>query len=274
MQIKSIMNLRHRLAPKLIFIVGATLLVTISTYSYFNMTDQKTKLMDNVVASTDRLTNTIRLGTHYAMMINSRDDINQIINNIAKVQEIQNIRIYNKEGQIKFSNRPAEVDTRTNIQAEACFICHRTEPPLVDIGLEERTRIFSSGQGYRLLGIISPIVNEPGCSSDACHVHPQDKTILGALDVVVSLKDIDQEIRRAETAAVGLSAVVFVIPAAIIFLFVLRSVNRPIRKLIDETRLIGQGLLPSHIELGHTSEMGQFTPRTKRFWGRSTWSCR
>jgi histidine kinase len=257
MQIKSIMNLRHRLAPKLIFIVGATLLVTISTYSYFNMTDQKTKLMDNVVASTDRLTNTIRLGTHYAMMINSRDDINQIINNIAKVQEIQNIRIYNKEGQIKFSNRPAEVDTRTNIQAEACFICHRTEPPLVDIGLEERTRIFSSGQGYRLLGIISPIVNEPGCSSDACHVHPQDKTILGALDVVVSLKDIDQEIRRAETAAVGLSAVVFVVPAAIIFLFVLRSVNRPIRKLIDETRLIGQGLLPSHIELGHTSEMGQ-----------------
>ena len=122
MLIRSIIHLRHRLASKLIFIVGATLLITIASWSYFNMKYQKKTLIENVVASTDRLTTTIRLGTHYAMMINSRDDINQIINNIAKVRGIQNIRIYNKEGQIKFSNRPAEVDTRTNIRAEACYL--------------------------------------------------------------------------------------------------------------------------------------------------------
>ena len=257
MLIRSIIHLRHRLASKLIFIVGATLLITIASWSYFNMKYQKKTLIENVVASTDRLTTTIRLGTHYAMMINSRDDINQIINNIAKVRGIQNIRIYNKEGQIKFSNRPAEVDTRTNIRAEACYICHRTEPPQVDIGMEERTRIFASREGYRLLGIISPIGNEPGCSSDACHVHPEGKKILGALDVVVSLEDIDHEIRLAETAAIGFTGVVFMIPSAIIFLFVLRFVNRPVRKLIEETHLIGQGLLPSRIDLGQDDEMGQ-----------------
>jgi histidine kinase len=257
MQTKSIMDLRHRLASKLIFTVGITLLVAISTWSYFSMNYQKNKLMENVVAATDRLTTTIRLGTHYAMMLNSRDDINQIINNIAKVKEIKNIRIYNKEGQIKYSNQVSEVDSRTNIQAEACYICHRTDPPLVDIGLEQRTRIFTSNGGYRLLGIISPIGNEPGCSSDACHVHPHDKKILGALDVVVSLEDVDQETRLAETASVGLAGVVFLIPSTIIFFFVLRFVNRPIRKLIDETHLIGQGLLPSHIELGQSNEMGQ-----------------
>jgi histidine kinase len=257
MLIRFIVSLRHRLASKLIFIVGITLLVTISTWSYFSMNYQKQKLMENVVAATDRLTTTIRLGTHYAMMLNSRDDINQIINNIAKVREIKNIRIYNKEGQIKYSNQISEVDSRTNIEAEACYICHRTEPPLVDIGLDQRTRLFTSREGYRLLGIISPIGNEPGCSSDACHVHPHDKKILGALDVVVSLEDADQEIRLAETASIGLAGVVFLIPSAIIFFFVLRFVNRPIRKLIDETHLIGQGLLPSHIELGHANEMGQ-----------------
>ena len=257
MLIRSIIHLRHRLASKLIFIVGATLLITIASWSYFNMKYQKKTLIENVVASTDRLTTTIRLGTHYAMMINSRDDINQIINNIAKVRGIQNIRIYNKEGQIKFSNRPAEVDTRTNIRAEACYICHRTEPPQVDIGMEERTRIFASREGYRLLGIISPIGNEPGCSSGACHVHPEGKKILGALDVVVSLEDIDHEIRLAETAAIGFTGVVFMVPSAIIFLFVLRFVNRPVRKLIAETHLIGQGLLPSRIDLGQDDEMGQ-----------------
>jgi histidine kinase len=257
MQIKSIMDLRHRLAAKLIFTVGITLLVAISTWSYFSMNYQKKKLMENVVAATDRLSTTIRLGTHYAMMLNSRDDINQIINNIAKVKEIKNIRIYNKEGQIKYSNQISEVDSRTNIKAEACYICHRTEPPLVDIELDQRTRLSMGQEGYRLLGVISPIGNEPGCSSDACHVHPHDKKILGALDVVVSLENVDQEIGLAETAAIGLAGVVFLIPSAIIFFFVLRFVNRPARMLIDETRLIGQGLLPSHLDLGQDDEMGQ-----------------
>jgi len=257
MQIKSIMDLRHRLAAKLIFTVGVTLLVAISTWSYFSMNYQKKKLMENVVAATDRLSTTIRLGTHYAMMLNSRDDINQIINNIAKVKEIKNIRIYNKEGQIKYSNQISEVDSRTNIKAEACYICHRTEPPQVDIELDQRTRLSTGQEGYRLLGVISPIGNEPGCSSDACHVHPHDKKILGALDVVVSLENVDQEIGLAETAAIGLAGVVFLIPSAIIFFFVLRFVNRPARKLIEETRLIGQGLLPSHLDLGQDDEMGQ-----------------
>jgi histidine kinase len=257
MQIKSFMELRHRLAAKLIFTVGITLLVAISMWSYFSMNYQKKKLMENVVAATDRLSTTIRLGTHYAMMLNSRDDINQIINNIARVKEIKNIRIYNKEGQIKYSNQISEVDSRTNIKAEACYICHRTEPPLVDIELDQRTRLSMGQEGYRLLGVISPIGNEPGCSSDACHVHPHDKKILGALDVVVSLENVDQEIGLAETAAVGLAGVVFLIPSAIIFFFVLRFVNRPVRKLIEETRLIGQGLLPSHLDLGQDDEMGQ-----------------
>jgi ferredoxin len=136
--------IRRRLASKLILTVGLTLLVTISTWAYFNTNYQEKKLMENIVAGVDRLTNTIKLGTHYAMMLNSQADINQIINNIGRQKEIASIRIYNKEGEIKYSNRPSEIDTTTNIKNEACYICHRTEPPLSALRLEERTRIFNS----------------------------------------------------------------------------------------------------------------------------------
>ena len=213
--------------------------------------------MENIVAGTDRLTNTIKLGTHYAMMLNSRDDINQIINNIGRQQEIETIRIYNKEGEIKYSNRTTEVDTTTNIKDEACYICHRTEPPLATLGLEERTRIFKSSKGYRLLGIISPICNEPGCSTDACHIHPQGKKILGALDVVVSLEDTDKEIQLAEKGAIGLAGIIFIVTSAIIFLFQLRFVNQPIRNLIEGTRRIANGIYPSNVAVEQDDEMRQ-----------------
>ena len=252
-----IKNIRRRLASKLILTVGMTLLITISTWAYFNTNYQEKKLMENIAAGIDRLTNTIKLGTHYAMMLNSRDDINQIINNIGRQKEIASIRIFNKQGEIKYSNRPTEIDTITNIKDEACYICHRSEPPLSELSLEERTRIFNSPKGYRLLGIISPICNEPGCATDDCHIHPAGKKILGALDVVVSLEDTDKEIFLTEKAAVGLAGAIFLVTSAIIFLFQLRFVNQPIRKLIDGTRTIAKGVYPSRVDIDQDDEMGE-----------------
>jgi len=160
-----ITTVRSSLVLKLILSVGATLLITISTWSYFSIAYQKKNLQDEVVSQTERLGNTIKLGTHYAMMLNSRDEINQIINNIARLKEVQSIRIYNKDGAIKFSNHAREVDQITNIRSEACHICHHTDPPQVEVGLAERMRQLSADNGERLLGIISPIHNEPGCST-------------------------------------------------------------------------------------------------------------
>ena len=247
----------HRLVTKLILTVGLTLLLSISTWAYFNIDYQKEKLMDEIVQSTDRLTNTIKLGTHYSMMLNSRDDINQIINNIARQKEIENIRIYNKEGEIKFSNQTAEVDSKTNIKAEACDICHRTEPPLTDLQVSERIRIFDSRKGFRLLGIISPIRNEPGCATDACHVHPEDKKILGALDVVVSLRETDNEILTAEKGIIGLAVMLFLLTSTIIFIIVLKFVSQPVKKLIDGTRQIAKGELDTKVTINQDDEMGQ-----------------
>jgi histidine kinase len=249
--------IQRRLASKLILTVGLTLLITITTWAYFNIDYQENKLMKNVVVGTDRLTNTIKLGTHYAMMLNSRDDINQIINNIGRQKEIETIRIYNKEGQIKFSNQPAELETKTNIKDEACYICHRTDPPLSELGLDERIRIFTSQQGYRLLGIISPIRNEAGCATDACHVHPQDKKILGALDVIVSLADTDKELSLAKRGAILLAGGIFLVTSAIIFLFQLRFVTQPIRKLIGGTQQIAKGDYRSAVDINQDDEMGQ-----------------
>ncbi|OQY13632.1 MAG: PAS domain-containing sensor histidine kinase [Desulfobacteraceae bacterium 4572_187] len=253
---KYIKNFRHSLVSKLIVTVGITMLLGISIWAYFSIKYQKEKIMESAVLGADRLSTTIKLGTHYAMMLNSRDDINQIIQNIGKQKEIENIRIYNKEGEIKFSNKTSEFNERTKIKAEACDICHRSEPPIVNLSLDERIRIFNSKKGYRLLGIISPIHNEPGCST-GCHVHPEDKKILGALDLVVSLEESDQEIYNFEKGIIALNIFVFLLTSTIIFIFVLRFVNRPIKRLIEGTRLIGRGDYSSQIIVDQEDDMGQ-----------------
>jgi histidine kinase len=250
-------KIRSSLVSKLILSVGATLLLTISTWSYYSIAYQRTSLQNEVISQTERLSNTIRLGTHYAMMLNARDDIHQIITNIARLGNIQDIRIYNKQGAIKFSNRPEELEQVTNIRSEACHICHHSEPPRVDIGLPERMRFFAKADGQQVLGIISPIYNEPGCSTSECHFHPPDKKILGALDVVVNLAETEREIRFMEKGVLGLALATFLVTSAIIFLFVMRFVNRPIRRLIAGTEAVSRGDYSTRVYGAHQDEMGQ-----------------
>ena len=259
--VKQFDEFRQSLVFKLVFAVGLTLLVSIATWAYFSITSQEERLINEVTTGADRLSSTIKLGTHYAMMLNSKDDITQIINNIARRKDIENLRIYNKAGEIKFSNQPGEVNLRTNIKAEACDICHRTDPPLVHLELEQRTRIFEKPDGFRRIGIITPIYNEPGCATSDCHFHPEDEKILGALDVVVSLADIDREIISFRNGVIGLAVAAFLLTSAIIFILVLKLVKQPINRLIEGTRRISGGdynsriPAPVHDELGHLAEV-------------------
>ena len=247
--------LRHSLVSKLIISVGLTVILSISAWTYFNINNIKTQIIKNLIASTDRLTNSIKLGTHYAMMLNSRDDITQIINNIATQPEIEIIRIYNKEGQIKFTNHSEEIDKMVDIKEVACDICHKQAPPSAQITLQQRTRFFQSEKGHRLLGIIQPICNEPNCTTE-CHFHPEYQKILGSLDVVVSLERVDRQILNIEKGIIKLALFTILITSVIIFFSSLQFVKKPISKLIEGTRKIAEGKYDEDIDIGKDYEIG------------------
>lgn len=252
-------HISQSLISRLIVLVGLVLLVVISTWAYSNINYYRNETLDAIIRDVDRLGSTIRLGTHYAMMLNSRGDINNIISNIGTQKSIENIRIYNKNGEIKFSKFVSEVDTKTTIKDDACFICHRTDPPMQELDLESRTRIFNSPKDYRLIGVISPIYNEESCSSDACHVHPADKKVLGALDVVVSLEDTDAGMLDYEQRIIFLAGLSFLATSVIVGVFLFVFVNRPINKLINRTKQIGRGQFKPEDDSGWTGEIGQLS---------------
>jgi histidine kinase len=198
------------------------------------------------------------------MMHNLRDDLTRIIKTIAQEKNLENIRIYNKNGEIKYSNKDSELDRMTNIKDEACYVCHRTDPPLTELSLSERTRIMTSPRGDRLLGIISPIYSEAECSSGACHAHPVGKKVLGALDLVISLDPTDKEIALFKNWLVAFTIFVFLITSAVIIFFVLRFVKRPIKKMIDGTHLIANGEYLNKIDVDQVDEMGQLSAAIDR----------
>ena len=254
----SILNrFRHTLALKLILTVGVTLFAGIFIWAYFSIKYQKTRIMNQIITQTVRLGNTIKLGMHYAMMHNLRNDINHIIMNIAKQEDVQTIRIFNKSGRIKFSNRISEVDKITNIKAEACDVCHRFEPPVYELPPEKMTRFLTDNKGNKSIGIITPILNEPGCAAGSCHFHPDDKKVLGALDVVISMGESDSELFRYEKDFFALALFMFLFTSTIICIVMVRFVNEPIQKLIIYTNKIAKGKYNAAIDIKRNDEIGE-----------------
>ncbi len=259
---------------KLVLGVGVILCISMGTFTYFSISYVKRNVMNCVMAEADRFSDTVKLGTHYAMMSNVRSDIEKIIGDVARRPDVKQLRIYRKDGRIMFSSKRDEIDQRVDIKQFACAICHGSNNPPKNLSLRQRVRIFSSSDQKRLIGIISPINNEPGCSAAACHAHSPDTTILGILDVVLSLDQADREIHFLEKTYIVQIVWVFIITAVLIFHYLARFVTHPVNQLIEGTRLISSGgyfnpqMIQRHDEMGRLAEaistMGQEISRQQK----------
>ncbi|MGD9610134.1 MAG: PAS domain S-box protein [Desulfovibrionaceae bacterium] len=250
-------GIRCSLITKLALVSGSALMLFFFLWSSLNIGAMKTLATEATMSDMDRLGNTINLGLHYAMLTYSPQSIREIIKNIGTQQGILSIRVYNKKGEIKYSNLLSEIDETTDIKQEACYVCHRTTPPQTNLALAQRTRFFTDSSGHPCLGILRPIVNEPSCAGDPCHVHPADKKILGLLDITVSQAASEAKLARYTEmnflAALAVAGATF----CILFLFTHLLVNRPVRRMIRATRAIAAGQEFTGTHVTQSDEMGE-----------------
>lgn len=247
----------QNLSTKLFLLLLSVMALVFALYTYINVTVQSSHLMDNVVQSANRTSDVIKSSTHYSMMLNRKEDLYQIIKTISDEPGIDGIRIYNKKGEIMFSGQSSEIGTSVDMKAEACYACHSQEKPIESLPYENRTRLFTSPAGYRVLGLINPIKNEPDCYTAECHAHPQSKTVLGVLDVKMSLKQVDENLSESK-AQMMLSAFLTVLIIGIVSAgFIVKVVRQPVRKLIEGTKEIYGGNLDFRIPADSKDEIGE-----------------
>ena len=132
----------------------------------------------------------IRRSLRYQLLQNREEDVKQIVEAIGLQDQIAEIRIFDKTGKIIVSSNGSNVGTYVERNAEGCNSCHLENQELLIQG--EPARIYKTENNERLIGVMQPFYNEKQCFE----CHPPSEKILGVLDVVVSLKEIDYAIYR------------------------------------------------------------------------------
>lgn len=249
-------RLTHRLSAKLNLLLLGTMLVIFALLGYLNVRLHRQHLEQNTLQAAERISDVIKQGTSDYMLRNDRSGLYQSIQTIAAEPGIYKIRIFDQEGRITYTTTPGEQNHVVDKTGEACYGCHAQSQPLTRLNRPDRFRIYRNGGGHRILGIITPIENQPSCSNAACHAHPASQQILGVLDTNLSLAKADIQLAESSRIMIAYTGCGLLLIALLSWFFVWEVVGRPVTALQRGTERLKAGDLGYQIAVESEDELG------------------
>lgn len=267
---------------KLGFYVAIALTWALLTFVLVIVNHERKALLEAAEEHVTQISQVITKSTRFAMLQNQPNYVARILQDVANQESIYKVRLLSKEGRIIHSTHEDEVGLRVDRKAEACVLCHRGDTPLAQLPTGKRTWTFTATDGRRLLGSMEVIRNEPSCYNAACHQHSPSTAVLGVLDILYSLDDIDRAQRQSAYTMAGLSAGFVLLASLLISLFVHKLLYRPLRDLESGAKRLAAGNLEESIPIRSADEFGElaasFNAMTRalrnsqdelREWGRT-----
>ena len=257
-------RLRHSLGVKLISFLLAIMVVVFALLGYLNIQLHRQHLEASALTSAERVSDVIKRSTTYYMVRNDREGLYHAMSTMADEPGMVRVRIFDKEGRISYSSDPSEVSHIVDKGAEACYGCHTQSQPLEKLNRPDRFRIYRDASGQRVLGIITPIENQPSCSNATCHAHPAEEKILGVLDTNLSLARADAQIKQSSWRLLAYTLLALVAISCLSWVFIYRLVHLPLRRLKDGTRELADGNLGYQLEFTSGDEAGDLATSFNR----------
>jgi two-component system NtrC family sensor kinase len=249
-------RLTHSLSAKLNLLLLGAMLVIFALLGYLNVRLHRHHLEQNTLQAAERISDVIKQGTTDYMLRNDRSGLYQSIQTMAAEPGIYKIRIFDQEGRITYTTTPSEQNHVVDKTGEACYACHAQSQPLARLNRPDRFRIYRNGGGSRVLGIITPIENQPSCTNAACHAHPASQQILGVLDTNLSLAKADIQLAESSRIMIAYTACGLILIAVLSWFFVWRVVGRPVQALERGTDRLKDGDLGYQITVESEDEIG------------------
>ena len=248
-------NIAHSLAFRLfclLLLVSAIVFISLTTLIIQANTQH---VMDEITLSAKRTNELLLRSMRQSMLLNRLEDVAQTIDTLGRAPGVEGIRIYGKTGSIAFSTSTPEIGQTASITAAQCIVCHRSEKPLEYIPESVRPRIFSSPDGYRVLGVLKSVRNEAACAAPGCHRPPSEQKILGVLDSQFSLAQVDRNILGSRNLMILYSIGAILVIEFFAGLFIMRMVHKRVVKLAEGPREVKKGNLDFSIQVEGNDEI-------------------
>ena len=246
-------TLKFKVVLYLMVALSAAMLVFVGMVAWYLYSEILGRVSDQVI----QVSEVISKSTRFAMLQNQPAYVDSIIHDVANQEKIDRVRILSKDGRITHSTFAPEIGRTVDRNAESCSHCHQSERPLEQVPKNQRTWTFKGPNGESLLGSMEVIHNEPSCYNAACHQHSKETSVLGVLDIVYSLDDINRNLRTSMLGIAGFSVGFIGLAALLVGFFVHRLVYLPLRDLESGAQRLSAGNLDQPIPVRSGDEFGK-----------------
>jgi two-component system NtrC family sensor kinase len=248
--------MRNSLKFKVGLYLVTSLILAAFIFAMMVVKNNREELLQQVTKNSAQLSRVVISSTRFAMLQNKPSHVNQIIQDVGDQEDIEKVRILSKEGTIIHSSIKGEIGTKVDQEAEACLACHLDEKSLLESPMFGRTRFFTNENGKRLLGSTAVIHNAPTCAGAGCHENVEDQPVLGVLDIVYPLDEIEATLRSNTYTIFGLAFGFIVLAGLLVSYLVNRMVYLPLRDLDDGAERLAAGDLENIIPVRSKDEFG------------------
>lgn len=211
-----------------VVVTGFSIVCCILLYTFV-----KADMMADSVRYEVALADAVLKSMRHEMIVSDRDSIRQMVSDIASQKRVRYARIFNHSGIIAFSSNPVETGTMVDQNSEACRGCHLSEKPATTLNPEEQVSRYTDENGERILSLMSPIYNEPACSSALCHYHPSDQVLLGGMDFGLSQEQLEESLARLRLRMIIFCVMILILTVAGVTALLWRGVMQPLNELVD-----------------------------------------
>ncbi len=210
------------IVPIAIAVTGFVVFGCILLYSLI-----QSDMTDEAVGHLDSFAETIVKSTRYAMMKDDRESLRNIVENVGTLAEVEQIRIYDQRGQVRFSGDSREIKPSDDIRPIDGWMKQilLAEPD------NQTTTQHRIDREAELITVAMPILNEPQCSTGACHFHAEDEQVLGFLNLGISRKPLEKTLALLRSRMIIFSLMVLFLTVSGVAALLSRNLFQPVLKL-------------------------------------------
>jgi signal transduction histidine kinase len=180
-------------------------------------------------------------GLNSVMMLGNQKNIQHILDNLAKNKNVHHIRIFRKDGTIRYSSDSTEVGKKV----------WTVSPDHLELRDQREHKMFLLNSDHMAYTLFQPIINEPRCQS--CHGTSPN---IGFLDIDTELTPAESNFFTGSVHIIFLGLVTAAILVLGIYFIFCKYVNKPLISFTKALEKVQRGDLEPQFQEARNDEFG------------------
>jgi two-component system NtrC family sensor kinase len=234
-----------------------TILVAVAVLAGLAVIDAKMsqQIEELAIRSNALLAETIQATTRSAMLLGIPSHAYRSMDGVGRLPGVLRMRVMDKDGRVVISSRTDEIGMVFPKSATLCQKCHASPQPISRVAETARGRV-EIVEGERAITTLSPIYSERKCATASCHGHPPGRSVLGLLEIAISLTSIDSHVKAFRYGTLLIAATTVLFLAWLFWQLAKAELIEPVAALVEGTHRVARNELSVEIRVGSRGEMG------------------